>query len=450
MHTALRPYVTSGVALVGASVIAATPILATPLPDGFPAPSTVAVQPTSLVSDFLDNIGNVIGAASGAVEGTIGTAVTLPVDVALLAGFVLQNPQQLPNLVSFLATTYITPANIDTFIQTVVRPLAEQLASPLGPTATDPGLILTAANEAKEWIASMLAKLPDPGPVLDAYVASLQSPIVTLFRLAAAAVLAPVTSFADVATHVAKLPAQLVHTFEAAVANPASIPGLFSGLVYSLVNPQLGSGSLLSEVIGPFIQAADQLIRLPGSSTGLIGQAYQVFANVASTVLGVLPAPIMPTATAAAAAAAPAASPAAQATEVQATVVQDVATPPVSAARTVTLDVTTATDADEVTSTADDRDAVETAATVEALDRQAVEEAATGDVAQVADDAEVEPAQQADEVEADEVETDEATTAESTQTATPAETADNQAGAGAQSEATTQSTADTGTTADNS
>src|SRR5262245_51012478 len=99
MHATLRPYVTTGIALVAASVVAVTPIAATPPDVTIPNP---AVQLTAspfdayqaLLTNSLDN-----------VQGLIGLALAPP-----------PTPSQLPfTLDSLITGLFDVKANITNF-----------------------------------------------------------------------------------------------------------------------------------------------------------------------------------------------------------------------------------------------------------------------------------------------------------------------------------------------
>ncbi len=104
----LRPYVTTGLAIVGASVIAITPVAA-PAHDVAAPLRAVAVKPTSVVTGLLDNFATVVNAASTSVIIAGESIAVLPFEVAQLAGTALGNPSLIPSLASLLVNDYLNP-----------------------------------------------------------------------------------------------------------------------------------------------------------------------------------------------------------------------------------------------------------------------------------------------------------------------------------------------------
>jgi hypothetical protein len=126
MQQALRPYVTAGIALVGASMIAVTPMVAPP-----PSPQVRAVQLVDAWSDLLTNtITNLDNIASNADQS----------DITQVFSALFTNPLGVLDALTNLDPTVTTTTGTDPLLQVSVEltPALEYILGQLGATgATD-------------------------------------------------------------------------------------------------------------------------------------------------------------------------------------------------------------------------------------------------------------------------------------------------------------------------
>ncbi|MEZ0365741.1 hypothetical protein ACAG26_18835 [Mycobacterium sp. pUA109] len=142
MHTTLRPYVTAGVALVGASVIAATPFAA-PLPDIQQRAVELTADADGLIADAQDVFGGAFDALTGGSGAELST-LALSDTVPLFTSWVDVFSSAFNNLGELGQSVLDNPA-----------PILEQLATNwLGYGQTYAGAIQTAAEN--------LAQMLDP------------------------------------------------------------------------------------------------------------------------------------------------------------------------------------------------------------------------------------------------------------------------------------------------
>lgn len=293
MDVQLKSYMTTGVAIVGAGIIAVTPITALP-PDTMvraaaPPAVSLEVEPAGVVEDLLANIallGSAGGMAADVILSGIG-AVPRYLVTAVAAG--IADPSAIPSLLSALVHLAFAPPGVDSptsFIKQLTPHLAlatSVLPEPLRDLANQ------VSGQINELIASFLGFLPDPtagfaalvpGAPLPGLIGDIVGGIETLAEALGASV-------SNTLTALGGMPAMLAATFGAAIENPSDIPGLLSYLVSGVFAP---TGSLIAGLINPLVDAAAG-VPLVG---GLIEGARDVFFDVVSTVLGVLPDPIDP------------------------------------------------------------------------------------------------------------------------------------------------------------
>src|SRR5690349_15794811 len=117
MQLALRPYVTTGVAIVGASVLVAAPISVAP-PDlqvANPAKSVAAAQRmtevelTSVVTDLLHAFSVVSVAGGNAAQILNDSLGALPQTLAGAIQSAIDDPESIPNVASFIAYQLLSP-----------------------------------------------------------------------------------------------------------------------------------------------------------------------------------------------------------------------------------------------------------------------------------------------------------------------------------------------------
>lgn len=259
MDLALRPYVTTGLAIVGAAVVAAAPVTA-PVAQVAPPARTVAVAPTSLITDFLGKVGESVYAAGESVRVATDAVIGLPFDVTLLAGLAVHDPALAQSLGSFLVHHYLDPdsfaftSTVWLFRTRVIEPLAALLPAPLGPSSADPGLVLDLVATVTAPLAGVLAALPDPGAGHSAYDTALWETVPGRLLMAVRqALVAPVFSLVNAVEWLGAAPEQVAKLIETAIASPADIPGLLSQAVHSIADPN--TASLIGLLMQPFLWA---------------------------------------------------------------------------------------------------------------------------------------------------------------------------------------------------
>ena len=135
MHQALRPYMTTGVAIVGASVLVAAPLTATPqAAESVVRYAEVEVMPTAS-SSALSTISTAIGAG---LQIGIDTAAGLPLGLTVAAIAIINDPDSTADVINYLANSFLNPdlASGSVFSQIAIRvilPLASCCLRPLRP-----------------------------------------------------------------------------------------------------------------------------------------------------------------------------------------------------------------------------------------------------------------------------------------------------------------------------
>ncbi|WP_237573387.1 hypothetical protein [Mycolicibacterium lacusdiani] len=320
-------------------MLVTVPTLANP-PD-FKAASTPfshsAVQPASLITDLLAAFNTTSVALGNATQIGIDTAAGLPLGLAGAANAVITDPSKIPDIINFLAYSFLypdappatpvpglslPPSLLYQFGTEVVVPLALLLPAPI---AT---FVLTAFGQLGNAIGAGLALLPG-NPIagffavgagvlgLPDFIGSSLEQFKTIgealgFAIGGGFRVAPAESgiapTQGIAGWVGALPAVLVASFGAAIANPTQIPGLVSYLAYSLLaapgaafpppgSPPFaspfGSFSLFTAGFAPIAAALEEI--LPPALAEAFGQLSGILGDVIANVLNLLPAPINPT-----------------------------------------------------------------------------------------------------------------------------------------------------------
>jgi hypothetical protein len=307
--------VTTGIAIVGASVLAATPTLATP-PDMKalnPAISHADVNPASFITDLVEGFNTVSVAGGHAAQIGIDTIAGLPIGLAGAANAAIANPSNIPNIVNFLAYSFLNPAYdphlpsqsvLFQFGSQVIFPLATLLPPPLA-TA-----VLTAFSHIGSAIGAGLALLPGDhytgAFAVGVGIATLPGIVGTpleAFKILGDALGAaiggtvlpydlstspptPNISLPGIAGWFGRQPIIVLATLQAAIADPSAIPGLLSYLTYNLLAAP--SPVFLPEFDGPTALGFPSL-PFPYGSTSLFTAG---FAPIALALGEVLPAPL--------------------------------------------------------------------------------------------------------------------------------------------------------------
>jgi hypothetical protein len=133
MHNALRPYATAGVALVGASIIAVTPVAA-PLPE-------VQMRPVKLVDAWSD----LISATTTNLDSIVANADTT--GIAGVFNALLTNPVGVIEAFTNLEPTVTTGVGIPLTVGVELPPGLEVLIAQLGAEGAELGAINTVAGQ---------------------------------------------------------------------------------------------------------------------------------------------------------------------------------------------------------------------------------------------------------------------------------------------------------------
>ena len=255
------------------------------------------VVPTSLITDALAGAGWIVDGLAGSVAIPIEALVSLPFDALTAIAISVQRPDYAPSVLSWLVNRYANPAESYPyytfpwdFKANAIGNIAFGLPYPVGPSATQPGLINGIADGIANVIGAALGGLPDPATgvaATDAFWATTPGRILTSLNNVP---LAPVWAAWDVVDYVGFLPYNVAATIEAAIKTPQEIPGLLSNLVYGLLGSDT-EGGLAGNLIGDL---SYPLTTLPGPvgqfATALVANIQQGLDNL----LANLPMPVPP------------------------------------------------------------------------------------------------------------------------------------------------------------
>jgi len=255
------------------------------------------VVPTSLITDALAGAGWIVDGLAGSVAIPIEALVSLPFDALTAIAISVQRPDYAPSVLSWLVNRYANPAESYPyytfpwdFKANAIGNIAFGLPYPVGPSATQPGLINNIADGIANVIGAALGGLPDPAigvAATDAFWATTPGRILSSLNNVP---LAPVWAAWDVVDYVGFLPYNVAATIEAAIKTPQEIPGLLSNLVYGLLGSDT-EGGLAGNLIGDL---SYPLTTLPGPvgqfATALVANIQQGLDNL----LANLPMPVPP------------------------------------------------------------------------------------------------------------------------------------------------------------
>ncbi|TXH27853.1 MAG: hypothetical protein E6R06_02640 [Mycobacterium sp.] len=255
------------------------------------------VVPTSLITDALAGAGWIVDGLAGSVAIPVEALVSLPFDALTAIAISVQRPDYAPSVLSWLVNRYANPAESYPyytfpwdFKANAIGNIAFGLPYPVGPSATQPGLINGIADGIANVIGAALGGLPDPATgvaATDAFWATTPGRILTSLNNVP---LAPVWAAWDVVDYVGFLPYNVAATIEAAIKTPQEIPGLLSNLVYGLLGSDT-EGGLAGNLIGDL---SYPLTTLPGPvgqfATALVANIQQGLDNL----LANLPMPVPP------------------------------------------------------------------------------------------------------------------------------------------------------------
>jgi hypothetical protein len=298
--SSVRPRTKLAAALVAAGVVSAASIVGVADNPSLPV-LNIDVANTSVITDALVGLGDAINGVASGVAFSSDASSSLPFDALTAIAVAAQNPSLGPNLLSWLVQRYVNPSDnylnysypkdIKNFS---IEPLAALLPFPLGPNATDNGVIINTVNQLADAINNALAGLPsaDPGEfATDEFWASDIGRVVTAVNYA---VTTPVWIAYSTAYYLGYLPANLEATFESAIQSPGDIPGLVSNLAHQLLSPvppPSPDGSLFGDLL---FYTFRPLTVLPGPIGEQATNFVTAISNNINSLLSQLPTPISP------------------------------------------------------------------------------------------------------------------------------------------------------------
>lgn len=248
METAAKPWITAGLALTSASMIAVAPVAPqlSAVHLGQIDSTTAAVELAGVITDWVD--------AFGASADAIATFATgFPGQLMGVGQDLITAPGQFPSIsVDFLNSLVGPSTNLEdmpSLFSSAMGPLVvamgQTLPAPLGDGgSTDPGLFI----QGMAGVNLLLQAVLGPDNVTLGMPGALPS----------------------IADWVEGFPGQLLSVGQAALADPTDIPGLMTYLLGSVAAPSpdlIGTPSLFTSLMGPLTVATTQL--LPGPLGGL-------------------------------------------------------------------------------------------------------------------------------------------------------------------------------------
>jgi hypothetical protein len=302
MSTSVRPQTTFAVALLAAGVVSAASMVSAP---AHPTIS-VDVANASAITDVLASLGKSVEVASSLVGIHVDATISVPFEATLAVMAAQQHPELAGNVLSYLVQRFVNPAvgapitAYPFLTEQTAALVASLLPYPLGPSATDIGLVNEARFAFADVFNSVLGQLPDPLPgyhaVQDVMNNTALGGAVVAGQLAARA---PLYMAWSAANYLGNLPVNVEASLEQAIQTPDQIPGLVSNLVYGLLSPDAKVGlfgQLLDNVVDPFTWLPAPIGFGSTTAVGLANQVRAVVADVVNRVLALLPAPVTPSA----------------------------------------------------------------------------------------------------------------------------------------------------------
>jgi len=297
MTATVRPHTRLASALLAAGVVAtASPLIQVP-ERAVPSVSFAAVQPTSVVTDVLNNVGDVVYGATWALSAPIYGLVSLPWNAVYALTTAVKDPALIPSVLSYVAQIYFNPDSTSGGTAYGVKEglleIISTLPNPLGTWAAG------TVNTFSALVDGLFSAFPDSTAGGDVFedLAYYLTPGRALFAVRQALV-APVEIIADVLTWLGYLPGQLEATLESAIRAPAEIPGLFSNLVRSVVDLNTGVlGWVVRDLVRPLRYLPDPIgDTLANGYFGLAQQWHMAQTVAVGNLLdALLPAPVTPT-----------------------------------------------------------------------------------------------------------------------------------------------------------
>jgi hypothetical protein len=305
MSVSVRPRTKFAAALLAAGVVSAASVTSMPEHRVLPTIS-VDVDNASAITDAVYGFGQGVGVLSSLVGIHVDAAISLPFEATLAVMAAAQHPELAPNVLSYLVQRFVNPAvgpPIAAYpweTEQTFAVIASLLPYPLGPSATESGLVNEARRAFADAFNSVLGQLPDPLPGLAAVNDVKHNTVLGRSLFAGQlAVRAPLYMVWNTVDYLGTLPANLEAAFESAIQTPNQIPGLISYLVHGLLSPdpEVGLlGKLLNNVVDPFTWLPGPVGSTSAASVGVANQIRNVIAGVMTGLLSLFPTPVRPSA----------------------------------------------------------------------------------------------------------------------------------------------------------
>ncbi|EKF22205.1 hypothetical protein C731_3692 [Mycolicibacterium hassiacum DSM 44199] len=247
------------------------------------------VMPASAVTDALFELGKNIDLAVRVVSTPAGLPFALPVDALAAALVGLQNPQLTPSLISHLIQMAANPSDHTELLTYAYMEKDALLELIVQLPVIGPALAEGIDEWANAFGDALAASLPDPVPAeLALYGFTSNTAAGRTVEAIKAAALIPVRVPSKVVYYLGWLPALVSATVEAALTNPADIPGLVSNLVHTAVGVNGLVGMVVTDVTEPLVVAP--------APVGEFGTAVRaaIFNVINTTLDRTLPPPIAP------------------------------------------------------------------------------------------------------------------------------------------------------------
>jgi hypothetical protein len=302
MSVQVRPHTRFAAALMAAGVVSAASVVSMPEHRTI----TADVANASAITDALSSFGKGVEVASSLVGIHVDATISVPFEATLALMAAQQHPELAPNVLSYLVQRFVNPAvgppitAYPWLTEQTVALLASVLPYPLGPSATDPGLINEARLAFADAFNGVLGQLPDPLPgyhaVQDVMNNTALGGAVVAGQLA---VRAPLYMAWSTVNYLGNLPVNVEASLESAIQTPSQIPGLISYLVHGLLSPdaQVGLfGQLLNNAVDPLTWLPAPIGYSSDAAVGLANQIRGVIAAAMNGVLSLLPTPVTPSA----------------------------------------------------------------------------------------------------------------------------------------------------------
>jgi hypothetical protein len=305
MSIVVRPQHRFAAALIAAGVVSAAAVVGMPEHRALPTVS-VDVANASAVTDALYSLGKSVEVASSLVGIHVDATISLPFEASLAVMAAAQHPELGSSVLSYLVQRFVNPslgAPIFAYpweTEQTAALVASLLPSPLGPSSTDPGLVLNAAKEFGDAFNDVLKHLGDPLPGFGA-VTDVENDTVLGSAVVAGqlAVRAPLYMGWNTVNYLGNLPVNVEASLESAIQTPNQIPGLMSNLVYGLLSPNASVGlfgQLLNNAVDPLTWLPAPIGYSSKAAEGLANQVRDTIVHVVNQALSLLPKPVTPSA----------------------------------------------------------------------------------------------------------------------------------------------------------